>query len=116
MKPSVKTPRVMKLLKRNMSGKSQGLGVPAGMRVWKGLANQSRCGSGGHKWTTLMLLWVAATLTFQVSVEVLEPPHLAVSLGPHGFLQRFPLAGRLHEVFVILRDALDLRFQLGRRK
>lgn len=49
-----------------------------------------------------MLLWVAATLTFQVSVEVLEPPHLAVSLGPHGFLQRFPLAGRLHEVFVIL--------------
>lgn len=72
----------------------------------------------GHRshWANPRDLRTAAALTFQVSVEVLQPPHLPISLGPHGFLQCFPLGGRLHEVFVILRDALDLRFQLGRRK
>lgn len=56
------------------------------------------------------------SLTFQVPVEILEPSHLTISLVPHGFLQGFPLGRRLDEVFVILRDALDLALQLGWRK
>lgn len=56
-----------------------------------------------------------ASLTFQVPVKVLEPPHLTISLVPHGFLQGFPLGRGLDKVFIILRDALDLALQLGRR-
>lgn len=51
-------------------------------------------------------------LTPQVSVEVVQAPHLQLQLVPHGFLQSFSLGRGLSQVLVGLRHQLDLRFQL----
>lgn len=51
-------------------------------------------------------------LTSEVPVEVMQAPHLQFKFVPHGFLQGFPLAGRLCKVFIGLRHQLDFSLQL----
>lgn len=87
-------------------------------KIWAGGSGKNLVSHGNSRGTlsTQRDGDTGGSLTFQVPVEVLEPSHLTISLVPHGFLQGFPLGRCLDEVFVILRDALDLALQLGWRK
>lgn len=67
--------------------------------------------SGPPQMLTTPSPWVPSR-TSKVPVEVLQPPHFAVHLVPHGLFQGLPLGRGSRQALVGLGEPLDFAFQL----